>query len=156
MTGSALHSQHIPGKANMIGDSLSRDFHMNTANIEHAHTLLFHPQILAQPLKLYKTRIDITSWLQSLPESKTVEMVSHKQPIKSNLGTYLSGSNTQETVASKITGLMDSQSKTESSSSQVLQVLLGEINIAQHRYRDFYMAQYWAQSVTLEWNSGRF
>ena len=87
----ALYSQHIPGEENIIADSLSRDFHISDINLQLLLTSLF-PQMAPKHLKILETLPrEITSWLESLQDSRTSASESLPAPSPSKMGALVDG-----------------------------------------------------------------
>ena len=67
---SALYPQHIPGEENIVADSLSRDFHIPDKHLQLLLTSLFPRQAPKNLTILNRLPRKITSWLESLQDSR--------------------------------------------------------------------------------------
>ena len=110
-----LYSQHIPGTNNVIADSLSRDFHIDTdtlSSLIHSHFQV------PDSFTIYPLTDEIVSWLTSLMLSKPrqLELKHAHTPSATWLG--VGGSNTSMQPAYSLThSLMSSNPRTGSTSS---------------------------------------
>jgi hypothetical protein len=96
-----IYPEHIPGKHNVIADSLSRDFHLTNIQIIH---LFYNSQDCSQQrpsnlkiLQLPKTTI---SWIASILESLSQKEQSLPQPAASTLAASNSSKNFSPTATS--------------------------------------------------------
>ena len=98
---SALYSQHIKGKFNLIADSLSRDFHLSNKRLTFLLNSLYKPQ-LKVPLKLLETTPSvIISFLDSFKPLCTKRKALPQQLLPSSLGTFFAGKDSWREVVSK-------------------------------------------------------
>ena len=104
---SAPYSQHIPGKYNIISDSLSRDKHSSNQRL----TITFHMLLPKQTPKSFNVQTlppAIISCLQSFNQLLIKNPVSPNPPSKSKLGILTDGADSYQIWASKINGLRSS------------------------------------------------
>ena len=89
---SSIYSQHFSVKLNVIADSLSRDHHINDANLTFLLQSSF-PQQASQNLKICPLPPIITSWVNShLPEMPE-KVPEHQAQMPSLTGCGYAGSN---------------------------------------------------------------
>ena len=104
---SALYLQHIPGKYNIISDSLWRDKHLSNQQLTIAfHTLL--PKQTPKSFNIQTLPPAIISWMQSLSQLSTKKPVSPKPPSKSKLGVLTNGADSCQIWALKMNSLRNS------------------------------------------------
>ena len=125
---SALYPQHIPGKHNVIADSLSRDHHIQTNKLTFVLQHVFPPQvpknfIIKTPPK------EITSWLYSLAATSHHKQALPQEPKPSNLGALIAGDDSWKDVASKMNLLRNFQPTKKSAYSEHLQKVYEEMNM---------------------------
>jgi hypothetical protein len=80
-----LHAEHIPGKHNIVADSLSRDFHLNDTDLT---SLLFShapPTQVPSTFKIHPLPPHLSSWATSMLESMPPTTASPPRPAPSNL-----------------------------------------------------------------------
>jgi hypothetical protein len=85
-----LHPVHIPGKANIIADSLSRDFHvtddaLTSFLLSPSCTSLQHPSQIPESLAIKSVPKELTSWIASTLESLSPSKESLPTPSSSTL-----------------------------------------------------------------------
>ena len=78
-----LHPEHIPGRHNIFGDSLSRDFHLLNKQLTNLFTSLSPHPLLPQNFKIIPLPEEISSWILSLLESMTPSNQSPPKPTPS-------------------------------------------------------------------------
>ena len=81
---SSILSQHIPGKLNVIADSLSRDFHLSNETIT---SMLFfmYPNQMPENFQIFPAPEWLSSWLESLLPNRTTTQESPMRQERSNL-----------------------------------------------------------------------
>ena len=125
---SALYSQHIKGRHNIIADSLSRDHHLNITQLTNSFLRLYPDQtppnfqILPLPAK-------IVSWLRSLSRSSIKSPVSLPRPCKSKLGALIDGSDSLATWELKTSGCLNISKTNASTSSPHSRAVAEEITM---------------------------
>jgi hypothetical protein len=83
----SLHSEHIPGHANVVADSLSRDFHLDAATL--TKLLLSHPSSSSQApstLRIHTLKPRVISWIVSMVDSLPPSEASPPRPSPSSIG----------------------------------------------------------------------
>ena len=137
---STLYSQHVAGKQNAIADSLSRDTHIPETHLMFALKTLYPDQVPSN-FRLQTLPKEIVSWVYSLKELRTAEMVMPQAHKPSRLGAFLDGKDSWKQLESKINSLMAGLKNKESISSVHLQQVLGEINLGRERRNNWQEAQ---------------
>ena len=132
-SNSALYPQHIPGKNNVIADSLSRDFHIPAKHLAFALKSLF-PEQTPVNLTISETLPqEITSFLEWLRDSQTNAKGSPPAPAPSKTGVSLAGSASLPDVVSRINSWIRLQRQQKSPSCPHLQRLFEETKEAAQR-----------------------
>ena len=127
---SALYPQHIPGEENIVADSLSRDFHIPDKHLQLLLTSLFPRQAPKNLTILNRLPREITSWLESLQDSRTSASESLAAPSPSKMGALVDGSDSLSALVSKINSWTHTHRTQSSPSCRHLLPLLGEMNRA--------------------------
>lgn len=113
----ALYPNHIPGKRNVIADSLSRDFHLTDTSL----TSLLHsisPQHITPPnLSLQQLPTTLTSWIVSTLESLTPATQSLPTPSPSEAARGTCGPTTSTNATSTTTPSLTPSPPTNAASS---------------------------------------
>ena len=94
----SIYSQHIEGTANIIADSLSRDFHKSDQTLTKIFYLIL-PQQTAALFHIKRLTRNVISWISLLVAASTLPTASPKPLRSSSLATGKFGehySNTQE------------------------------------------------------------
>ena len=97
----ALYSQHIPGKQNIIADSLALDMRI----IDNKLTILLNnlfPHQTQKNLHLRALPNDIICWLSSLKDMPTNCKDYHVELTPSSLGNLINGDNSSQVAVSKM------------------------------------------------------
>lgn len=126
-SNSMVYSQWIPGTANPIADSLSRDHHLPDKELTSALLLSF-PSQMPRGFAIYPIPPELSSkmtlWLQALPRAKQTP----KAPNRSKLLTGTSGSNTSTKSSLMMTPSSSSSNPTSAlPSQQPLEQPIGKI-----------------------------
>ena len=130
---SALYSQHIRGKHNIMADILSRDTHIpDNQLIRLLSTIAPHVQMPTN-LTLHPLPTEIKSWLASMSRLSTNMKPLPRTPGKSTLGALIGGADSSQTWASKMNGLRTSLQNSAPTSCPLLQAAVDEINTAKQR-----------------------
>jgi hypothetical protein len=113
-----LYPEHIPGKHNIIADSLSCDFHLSDKNILH---LFYSSQECSNQrpnkMKIINLPNKTISWIASILESMNPRTQSLPRPEASTLAALPSSKNSSPTVESTIPSLTISHQTKELLSS---------------------------------------
>ena len=127
---SALYSQHIQGRHNVLADMLSRDHHISNAIL----TLTFHTLFPIQTPTNFKIRAvppEIISWLRSLSRTSTKKLELPIQQSKSKLGALHDGDVSCQDWKSMMSFLLDSHKNNAQHLSPRLQAAVEEISMGQ-------------------------
>ena len=84
------YSQHLPGKMNVVTDSLSRDFHLSNEQLISMLTSL-HPSLFPTQIKIIDLPDDLTSWISSLAQRWPGERELPKERITSEIAAGIIG-----------------------------------------------------------------
>ena len=84
------YSQHLPGKMNVVTDSLSRDFHLSNEQLISMLTSL-HPSLSPTQIKIIDLPDDLTSWISSLAQRWPGERELPKERITSEIAAGIIG-----------------------------------------------------------------
>ena len=84
------YSQHLPGKKNVVADSLSRDFHLSDGQIVSMLTSL-HPSLSPSQIKIVQLPEKYTSRIASMAQRWPGKKESPKAPIKSTIAAGVAG-----------------------------------------------------------------
>ena len=113
----SIYSQNFSGKLNVIYDSLSRDHHINNANLTFLIQHSF-PQQAPQNLKICALLPIITSWVNSHLLEMPEKVPEHQAQIQSLTGRGYSGSiSSPASTYNTTNSSTNSNKKTESDSS---------------------------------------
>ena len=114
---SSIYSQHFAGKLNVIADSLSRDHHIDNANITFLIQCSF-PQQAPQNFKICPLPPIITLWVNSHLLEIPEKVPKHQAQMPSLTGCGYDGSNSSPASTYNTTNSStNSNKKTESDSS---------------------------------------
>ena len=138
----ALYSQHVPGRHNVVADSLSRDHHIDSQKLTFLLKQLYLSQAQENFHILEKIPNEISSWLECLKQNSINKMALPTKPIYSKIGTLVSGKHTLKDVVSMTSFWIDSVKKTKSSSCQATQQLFEEILMVQQESQNFSAKQF--------------
>ena len=137
---SSLYSQHIPGKHNVVADSLSRDHHISTQKLTFVLKTIFPTQV-PKHLKILEPPQEIISWIYSLKATLQAPVVSQQATHKSNLGALIDSEDSLQQLVSKMNSLRDLTKKKKSASSECLQKVYDEMNMAKQTNFNYDTAQ---------------
>ena len=84
------YSQHLPGKLNVVADSLSRDFHLSNDQIIAMLTSL-HPSLSPSQIKIIDLPQKHISWIASMAQKWPGNKASPKRLIKSKIAAGIAG-----------------------------------------------------------------
>ena len=104
---SALYSQHIAGKHNIIADSLSRDHHIPDKKLTFALKTAFTSQV-PEEFVLTTPPKEIISWLYSLRATLPLKQALPQEPKPSKLGALIAGGDSWRELVSMMNSLRDS------------------------------------------------
>jgi len=119
----------MPGKHNIIADSLPRDFHLPPHQLAFILKSLFPSQVNKDFQILPKLPREIISWISSLRATSTKREVSPQTPDRSKMGTFFDGSTSWPNVVSRVNTLTDSLKKRKTNCSVALQRVLDEMSL---------------------------
>ena len=103
---SALYSQHVAGKHNVVADSLSRDHHISN---KHLKFILLHtfPSQVPKDFTIVTPPKGIISWLYSLKAMLPHTQASPQEHKPSKLGVLIDGKDSWRAVVSKMNSLQN-------------------------------------------------
>ena len=151
---SALYSQHIPGKHNIIADSLSRDHHIPANKLTFVLKHIFPTQVPTN-FNIKTPSKEITSWLYSLAATLHHKQALHQAPRPSNLGALIGGGDSWKDVVYKMNLLQHFQPTRKSAYSEHLQRVYEEMNTANNVKTNWDTAQLNPPLRTYVRSSGR-
>ena len=122
-----LYPRHIPGKLNIIPDSLSRDFHIDMDLLLYVLTSLF-PHQTPNGLHAVPPPNEIYSFLISLRDIAIPPKASRPEHPQSNLGYLIDGNYSWQVADMKMNGWKAMKKQNLLPSSQHLRQLFAEIN----------------------------
>lgn len=126
------YSQHLPGRLNIIADSLSRDFHLSDEQLISMLTSL-HPSLSPSQIKLVPPPPEITSWIASMAQRWPGTRALPKAHTKSTIAAGIAGWGST-TASNSATPIWKSSTTPEKYGSAVLscmqcdEVILGEVD----------------------------
>ena len=129
----ALYSQHVKGSHNVIADSLSRDFHIDSDKLTFILRSLYPTQVGENFHILPQLPNEIICWIASLKGASTRTMESQSTPSRSKLGDLISGEDSWSSVESIVNSLMDSAVRKKSVYCKRMQELCEEISLGLQR-----------------------
>jgi hypothetical protein len=139
-----LHPEHIPGKHNVVADSLSRDFHLTPSTL--TSLLLSHPDSSSQAPKCLDIKPlppQLTLWIASTVGSLTQTTGSLPRPSPSNIGRCPDLKDTSIAAASKTTDSLTNLPQTnESSSSQAMPTMSDKTDTDTQTNQTYKVAQF--------------
>ena len=130
--GACNYSQHLPGRLNIIADSLSRDFHLSDKQLISMLTSL-HPSLSPSQIKMVPPLTEIISWIASMAQRWPGKRESPKVPTRSKIAAGISGWDSN-TASSSMTPIWKNSTVQEKYGSAVLscmqcdEVILGEVD----------------------------
>ena len=151
---SALYSQHIAGKHNIIADSLSRDHHIPDKKLTFALKTAFTSQVLEEFVLMTPPK-EIISWLYSLRATLPLKQALPQEPKPSKLGALIAGGDSWRELVSMMNSLRDSQAKKKSVYSEHLQKVYEEMSMVNNTKIDWDTAQLNPSLGTYVRSSGR-
>ena len=151
---SALYSQHIPGKHNIIADSLSRDHHIPTNKLTFVLQHIFPTQVPTD-FNIKTPPKEIISWLYSLAATLHHRQALPQAPKPSNLGALIDGGDSWKDVVYKTNLLRNFQPTKKSVYSERLLKAYEEMNMANNVKSNWDTAQLSPPLQTYVRSSGR-
>jgi len=130
--GACNYSQHLPGRLNIIADSLSRDFHLSDEQLISMLTSL-HPSLSPSQIKMVPPPPEIISWIASMAQRWPGKRVSPKVPTRSTIAVGIAGWDSN-TASGSTTPIWKNSTVQEKYGSAVLscmqcdEVILGEVD----------------------------
>ena len=140
---SALYSQHIKGKFNLVADSLSRDHHINNKQLTFLLNSLYSPQLKGPLRILGEIPREVTSFLESFRPTMCIKRKAlQQQLVPSSLGTFFDGNDSWSEVVLKMNSLTTSVQTRDCSSCPRLLQVLETMKTAEQTKLDYMELQY--------------
>ncbi|MCH2242754.1 MAG: hypothetical protein MK041_12705 [Aquabacterium sp.] len=151
---SALYSQHVPGKHNVVADSLSRDHHISNTILRFILRHTFTSQV-PNDFTIKTPPKEIISWLYSLKATMPHVQASPQEQKPSNLGALIDGEDSWKVVTSKMNSLRNFQEKKRSAYLEHLQQVYDKMNLVNKTKHNWDTAQLNPPLQTYVRSSGR-
>ena len=104
----SMYSQHLPGAANDIADSLSRDFHLSNEQLTSLYETARPPYYPLKQIKIIALPVEITSWIASLAQLRPKKRELKWRRTPSSLARGITGwSGSKKWGKEKLTPILD-------------------------------------------------